>query len=27
MTRPTVSVVVPVRDDADALDRCLALLA
>lgn len=24
---PTVSVVVPVRDDADALDVCLALLA
>ncbi|MDF9874733.1 glycosyltransferase family A protein [Cellulosimicrobium cellulans] len=27
MTRPTVSVVVPVRDDAEALDECLALLA
>ncbi|WP_402376911.1 glycosyltransferase family A protein [Isoptericola rhizosphaerae] len=25
--RPTVSVVVPARDDADELDRCLALLA
>lgn len=24
---PTVSVVIPVRDDAEALDRCLALLA
>ncbi|MFD4992062.1 glycosyltransferase family 2 protein [Cellulosimicrobium cellulans] len=27
MTRPTVSVVVPVRDDAEALDECLALLS
>lgn len=26
-TRPSVSVVIPVRDDADELDRCLALLA
>ncbi|BDZ41741.1 glycosyl hydrolase [Paraoerskovia sediminicola] len=25
--RPTVSVVIPVRDDAEDLDRCLALLA
>ncbi|WP_019136751.1 glycosyltransferase, partial [Cellulomonas massiliensis] len=27
MTRPTVSVVIPVRDDADELDGCLEALA